>query len=215
MRHLFELAGFDVTKEAGIWLCRDPKTGRVLPFDPNLRDVDWSIPERLISARDKPEQSFLWWLEGRRSDQCPDRQAIGAILANIFGTAWPERIQRLLLAPGRKTEQREDGEWVLAASGEGGVVFFGPYMPLRAGRHWVTFDLIPDDGTEGIYAQCDITSGMEGAVLQEGKAEPGSRQLTLEVDLSELTFGYQFRCISLGLGGFAVRRHVTLTEALV
>lgn len=214
VRLLLHLAGFDVTKEAGLWLCQDPRTGRVLPFDPNAHDPDWTVPERLVSARDKPERSMLWWLEGRRSERAPDHVAVGGVLADIFSRAWPERIQRLLVNPGRKTEQREDGAWVLARTGEGGMVFYGPYMPLRAGHYRVTFDVVPDPGTKSAYARCEVTHGTECLVLQECAATPGSNQVTLEIELSELTFGCQFRCISLGRSGFAVRRHVTLVETL-
>jgi hypothetical protein len=212
IRQLLELAGFDVTKAAGIWLCQDPKTGRFLRFDPNIPDPAWSIPERLISARDKPEQSFLWWLEGRRSNRTPDRQAIGVLLARIFDEAWPERTQRLLVGEGRTIEQRTDGYWVVARPGQGGMVFFGPYMPLRAGRYKITFYLLPDAGTSGAYARCDVTRGMEGEVLRESMATPEARQITLEIELPELTFGCQFRCISLGNAGFAARRHIGLTK---
>jgi SAM-dependent methyltransferase len=215
MRHLLDLAGFDVTKEAGIWLCQDPKTGHLFPNDPNSTTCDWTVTERLFSARDKPEQSLLWWFEARRSLRGPDRKAVGAVLDDIFSKAWPERIQRLIVAPGHAVDQRADGEWIVVPSGQGGVVFFGPYMPLRAGRHRVTFDLIPDQGTSGAYARCDVTAGPMATVLQECEIRTGSQQATLEIDLSTLTFGAQFRCVSLGRGGFAVRRHVTLIETLV
>jgi SAM-dependent methyltransferase len=211
MRRLFELAGFEVTKEAGLWLCQDDHTGRMLPFDANTPDSDWSVAERLISARDKPEQSFLWWLEGRRTNQEPDRKAIFAATAEIFDRAWPERTQRLLVPPGRTTEQRADGEWVIAAPGAGGVVFYGPYMPLRPGHYRVTFELIEDVGATGAYAQVDIMTGAE-TILAQQVVSAGSNQVTLEVDLRELTFGFQFRCTSLGKAGFVARRHVGLVE---
>ena len=214
VRQLLHLSGFEVTKEAGLWLCQDPKTGRILAFDPNVDDPDWTVPERLVSARDKPEQSMLWWVEGRRSDRAPDRAAVGAVLADIFSRAWPERTQRFLLGPGRKTEQRGDGTWVTVGPREEGMIFFGPYMPLRAGHYRATFDVVPDPGARSAYARFDVAHGVQGVVLKEGLAIPGANQVTLEFDLAALTFGCQFRCISLGLSGFAVRRHVTLTEQL-
>ena len=61
---LMRLAGFDVTATYGIWLCRDARTGAVLPFDPNQPTQGWSITERLIVARDRPDDSFIWWVEG-------------------------------------------------------------------------------------------------------------------------------------------------------
>ena len=213
IRHLFELAGFEVTKEAGIWLCQDPGNGRVLPFVPDDAVTGWTITERLISARDKPEQSFLWWLEGRRCDRAPDRSALDAVLADIFSRAWPERTRRTVVVPGRAMEQRVDGAWVRVPPGDGGVVFYGPYLPLRAGKYRITFDLASDADADAAYARCDITTGPNATVLQQCDVEPGTRQVTFEVELPELKFGVQFRCTSLGRAGFSVRRQVTLTEA--
>jgi hypothetical protein len=214
IRHLFDLAGFEVTKEAGLWLCQDPKNGRFLPFVPNDEETGWTIPERLISARDKPEQSFLWWLEGRRSDHPPDRPAIDAYLAEIFSKAWPERTRRTIVVPGRATEQRADGAWIRVPPGDLGVVFYGPYMPLRAGKYRVTFDLLPDPGADAAYARCDVTIGDDATVLQQCDIEPDTAQVTFEFELPEQKFGGQFRCISLGRAGFSVRKSVTLTETL-
>jgi SAM-dependent methyltransferase len=214
IRKLLELAGFEVTKEAGIWLCQDPKTRRMLPLDPNSPDSDWTVSERIFSARDKPEESLLWWVESRRTNRAPDRPAIGAMLAEIFSTAWPERCQRFIVVPGYRTETRADGEWVVVPPGQGGMVLFGPYVPLRAGRHKITFELVADAGTSDAFARCDIAFGPSGTVLQQRDVLPGSSQVTFDVEVSELTFGGQFRCLSLGRSGFAVKRHVTLTETL-
>jgi hypothetical protein len=62
---LMRVAGFNITATRGIWLCRDARTGAVLPFDPNQPTPGWSITERLIVARDRPDDSFIWWVGGR------------------------------------------------------------------------------------------------------------------------------------------------------
>src|SRR5215211_384359 len=51
------LAGFEATKIAGIWLCQDPRTGRILPFNSNEPDADWSNTERLVAAYELPRHS--------------------------------------------------------------------------------------------------------------------------------------------------------------
>ena len=212
MRQLFDAAGFEVIKEAGIWLCEDPRTGRLLSFDPNVSDDDWSVAERLISGRDKPEHSFIWWLEGRRLQREPDRVAVTKLLKNIFDQAWPERTQRLQVPRGYRSERREDGEWIRVEPGMSGVVFFGPYMPLRAGRYRIEFDLVPDSDAQAACARCEMTTGSEAEVVQFREAQPDARRVTLDVTLAELAFGCQFRCISLGRAGFTVRRHVDVQE---
>lgn len=214
MRCLLNLAGFEVTKEAGIWLCQDPKTGRILPIDPNTPESEWSVTERIFSAADKPEHSFIWWMESRRTGRKPDREALRELLSNIYAIAWPERIQRLVVLPGFKTEQRADGEWIVVPSTHDGLVFYGPSMPLRAGRHRITFEFEPDPAATAAFARCDVVVGPEARVLDQSEVLPNQTHITFDVEISELTFGAQFRCISIGRSGFAVRRHVTLVETL-
>jgi SAM-dependent methyltransferase len=74
-QQLTTLAGFDVNNVRGVWLCRDPGSGRLLSFDPVHEDIDWSIPERLIAARDDPENAFIWWLEASRAKRPPNAPA--------------------------------------------------------------------------------------------------------------------------------------------
>jgi SAM-dependent methyltransferase len=214
IRRLLELAAFDVTKEAGLWLCRDPKTSRVLPFDPNVADPGWSVIERLVSARNQPEHSFIWWLEGCRSVREPDRAAIDALIASVYRVAWPERIQRLTVPPGRLVEARADGDWIVVPLGDVGVVFYGPYMPLRAGRYRVTFEFAPDQTTQDAFAVCDVLASVGGTdtVLRRSEVTGDAKTVVLEVALDSLAFGGQFRCFSTGAIGFAVRRFVALEE---
>jgi SAM-dependent methyltransferase len=210
---LLELAGFDVTKRVGLWLCRDPKSGRVLSFDPNVADPDWSVAERLIVASQHPEDAFIWWLEGRRNGAAADRAGIDSLLGDVFREAWTERTTRLVVPPGRQIETRPDGEWVRMAPGETGVAFYGPYMPLRAGRHRVVFDIMPDAGREGVCAVCELCIGPDGTVLRRGDVTADMRQVVLETELAAQEFGGQFRCVSI-TGGFSVRRYVRLEEML-
>jgi hypothetical protein len=211
---LLDLAGFDVTKEAGIWLCQDPMTGHMLSFDPNIPNSDWPVSERVFSARDKPEQSFIWWIESRRTNRDPDRAAIKKLVADIFEKAWPERIQRLILVPGYEANYRDGEEWVAVPSGQVGFVFYGPYMPLPAGRYSVTFHFEGNGGGTNAFARCDVVSGSDAVVLQQCDVLPGRREVTLEFNLADLAFGVQFRCSSTGQTGFSVRRHITLKAGL-
>jgi SAM-dependent methyltransferase len=214
MRHLLELAGFEITKEAGIWLCQDPKTVRTLPLDPNTQDPDWSVTERVFSAADKPEYSFIWWIESRRTDRKPDREAVGKDLSAIYAVAWPERIQRLVVMPGFRSEHRADGEWIIVPPAHDGLVFYGPYMPLRAGSHRITFEFEPDSSATAAFARCEVVIGQEARILDQCEVLPGQTHVIFEVRMQELSFGAQFRCIGLGHTGFAVRRHISLLETL-
>ncbi len=211
---LVTLAGFEVTKLAGIWLCRDPRSGRVMAFNSNQPDPDWSVTERLVAASAQPADSFIWWLEARRTNRPPDLAALRERIAAIFARAWPERIQRLIVYADRTVDQREDGDWVVAEPHAGGFVIYGPYMPLRPGRYSVTFsfDWPPAAAGDGPAAICDVAVGADARVLVRAEVAHGQATATLNFTIDALTFAGQFRCASTGRGGFSVRRRIVLDE---
>jgi hypothetical protein len=212
---LLTLAGFEVTKTAGIWLCRDPKTARILPFDPNEPDPQWSVTERLIGAYASPRESFIWWIEGRRTNIAPQRQAVEKMLQDLYRTHWPKRIQRLVASPNRQLEHRDGGHWVIAQAGEAGLVFNGPAVPLRAGRYRCTFKLKADSKADESYAVCEIVAGIEELeTLARCEVAADQTAATLDFTLDKLRFGIQFRCSSLGRTGFSVCRRIALQEEL-
>ncbi len=204
IREMMLLAGFDVAKEAGIWLCRDPRTGRMLPFDPNEVDAEWSQTERLIVARDHPDDSFIWWIEGRRNGAAPDRAGIEAVLARAYERAWPERLQRMVILPRFAVV---DG-WIVVPPGEGGMVFYGPYAPLKAGAYRVVFEV--EANSDVVLGRLEVCVGPEGRVLVDAPCRAG--EVALSFTLAELQFGVQFRCVS-DVGDFRVRRGVRLEGA--
>lgn len=207
-RRLAGLAGFTVTRLAGIWLCRDPRTQRILPFDANAAEAEWSVPERLLAAGDRPEHSFIWWLEARRDGPAAARAALETATRALFDAAWPERIQRLIPYPGRRVA----AGWVHASPGEAGFVIYGPYMPLRPGRYRVRFDLEWHGEGGAPAAVADVAVGEEARPLARAEIRPGETSCDLAFDVAALEFAGQFRIASLGGPGFAVRRGVVLEE---
>jgi len=216
IEHAVTLAGFDVSKTAGVWLCQDPRTDRVLAFDSNEPDAEWSITERLVAAQDRPRNSFIWWLEARRAERAPDRTALRALMDGVFAAAWSERIQRLIPFPGRSVERRGDVDWIAAAPGEAGFVMYGPYMPLRAGHYRCTFFFEPapiQEARDAVpIAVCDVVGGPDATTLVKGEVIRGQDELMLNFSVDALLFGGQFRCVSLGRTGFGVARRVVLDE---
>ena len=87
-RALAELAGFDVVRLVGLWLCREPTTGRMMKFDPFGSEDQWSLIERVLAAESNPEDSFLYWLVARKARD-PQPDALAAQMHSIFRTAWP------------------------------------------------------------------------------------------------------------------------------
>ncbi len=207
---LFTLGGLDVTAVRGLWLCRDARDGAVLPFDPDRPCEGWSVTERLLCARDRPEDAFIWWIEAVRTDRPPDADAVRTLMADLFRDHWPERVQRLVVPPDRPIETTAEGDWVVSAPGQGGVVFYGPYMPLKRGRHRVTWRFrTPGHGT-GPVAICDVIGETTPGTLAAVEVFADRSEVSIEFDLSETTFGLQFRCISTADEGFSVLRRIRL-----
>ncbi len=208
--HLLTLAGFDVTAVHGIWLCRDARDGAVLPFDPNQSCENWSVTERTLCARDRPEDSFIWWIEAVRADRQPDSSAVQAFMSGLFEQHWPERIQRLIVPLDRQIELTPEGEWVVSPSGQGGAVVYGPYMPLKRGLYRVTWQLrtLPDGS--GPVAICEVMAEVTPEILARAEVFPGKTEVTIEFSLSDTTFGIQFRCISTSEYDFSVLRRIHL-----
>jgi hypothetical protein len=205
------MAGFDVTKCTGIWLCRDPRTGRILPFDPNSSDPEWSLEERLRVAQDHPRDSFLWWIEAKRNGKPADVAGLHARMRAIFVGAWTDRAQRTLVAAGQPV-RRGGVDWVDVSEGTGGAIIYGPFMPLKAGRHRATFMLDIAPGVTGPVGYVEAITGSMRQVAMAEVAGGGFQPVTLEFSLDQLEFGMQFRCVSNAQAMFAVRRIVDVVS---
>lgn len=199
-RRLAELSGFEVTSMKGIWICRDPDTGKILPLDPNATVVNWPAIERCTAATTNPDDSLIWWMEAKKSAK-PKPAELKLEVDRIFATAWPERSTRFINVVGSRSD---DGKSVVANKGTAGVLIYGPYMPLKAGKHSATFVLRatghgdPDE----VVARCDIlgNKGQELAARDITARDLAAARgiVRLEIDLPELEFGIQGRCISTG-----------------
>lgn len=206
-----ELAGFDVVAQKGIWLGRDPETKETLPFVP-VETKQWSVTERLLAARGKPEDSFIWWIEARRAERAPDVDALRAYIDAMFDRAWPERISRVQIQAG--TEMGDENDRWIRGSGEAGFLKYGPYAPLRAGRYTVGFDLDgePNDGS-GPDAVCDVV-GADGqtVIVSKEVRVSGPTRVELEFSIPDLQFGMQFRCQSLGTRVISCRKNTEIVK---
>jgi SAM-dependent methyltransferase len=138
---LVTLAGFDVTSLRGLWLCRNPDTGAILPLDPFTTGASSDdIVLRLQLAARHPDDAFIWWLEARRTARTPAVDALRRRHAEIFRIAWPERSARFLSQVGER--RNDDGRRIVTAPvGTTGYLLYGPYMPFAAGRYDVCFAL--------------------------------------------------------------------------
>jgi hypothetical protein len=203
-KRLLELGGFRVSALKGMWLCRDPQTGKLLSLAPIGVDSDWSLFERLLLAESDPNNSFLWWIEARKIDCPPDRNVMLAFITGVFSKAWPERCSRFSLGVGR-VETDGESRLVVAEPSQSGAMVFGPYLPLKSGRHSATFALrvadVPSYSNLPIV-RCDILGIGNREIMvrhltaQDIQSSGGT--IILDFDLPALEFGIQARCIALG-----------------
>jgi Methyltransferase domain len=199
---LAALAGFELVGLSGLWLCRDPQTSRILSFSPGDEEEGWSFAERVVIAESDPDNSFIWWLTARKTS-LPKSAELADEMMKIFANAWPERKRRFLSLVG-KTVQRGSRATVRCDQGERGPLLYGPYMPLKRGSHIAEFE-IRASGAPNVDApvvQLDVLgNGGRGIVTQMVSSrdlERSAGKVRLKFQLTELEFGIQARCISLG-----------------
>jgi hypothetical protein len=64
IRLLCKYAGFDIKRCIGIWLCEHPSTGKLLKLEQMSPLGPMRMKRRIELAKNYPEQSFIWWIEG-------------------------------------------------------------------------------------------------------------------------------------------------------
>ena len=98
---LVTLAGFDVVSVSGIWRCE--MDGRRFQLEEALGDPA-IFTRRASSARDAPDESFIWWLTARRSAATPAHGVLAKRTKQLFDAHWNTRVSRgLFPQPGAAT----------------------------------------------------------------------------------------------------------------
>lgn len=201
-----ELAGFSVTKHAGIWLTSD--RSRVLRFecdDPADQIV------RSVRAVDDPEHSFAWWIEGRKVRDA-ERHGLRRLLGEVFEVAWPERLERM----------HRGGVHVLGGSGElvndvgaPAPVLFGPYAPLPRGEYAVRFTVRGVEPLVESPGEVDVVTDETVIARRPIPTLSPDQSIVLDLDFAlaePMNFGCQFRVLSNGSGRFRTVPSVELTD---
>jgi len=142
-RDLLETAGFSVDHLKGVWLCRIEGTVLQLEPDPTARGPA-SVVRRLALARERPEDSFIWWAEARRTS-APDVPALSRAVERHFADSWAERVGRIKLLGGEPYPWVDGRDGALMRKGRDGYSIIGPYMPLPAGSFVAETDVMWSD----------------------------------------------------------------------
>lgn len=160
MTGLLELAGFDVVRVRGAWLCE--VDGRVLELEEGL-DSAAMVVRRIALGGDDPDRSFVWWIDSVRADRPVDVAAVRARVDELFAAHWNTRVSRgMWPGPG------SPGPLLGPDSGEVAVASL-PLM-LHPGRWRATLR-----SAEGVLSDLEdlrlVVSAPGGHVVHEVRAE--------------------------------------------
>jgi SAM-dependent methyltransferase len=212
IREVLQLAGFEDIEIRGVWICFDHKRDRVLPLDELGRVAGWDAERRAAEAGDRPEDSFVWWAEGRRADRPPDREALNGRVQEAYEIYRARRVSRMHHTVGARRE-RGGHRLVTGRRGQSGHLLFGPYVPMRPGK-WVarfrlaarpprwrgrpspdeplgTIDVVVGESEPRVVAERPVT-------VRELPLDGEEHELELPFELERTEFGAQFRVTTLG-----------------
>lgn len=197
MVELLNLAGFEIETKNGIWRCIDHE-GTLLDVALNNKESFGAIKWRVATAKDHPNECFVWWINAIRSaKRVPQPEALHSRVQEIFEANWTERARRMLTIVGK-----DAGNNSFISVGVPGVLMYGPYMPLPAGSYKVTLNLLAKNlvSAASVMAMCDVISG-DGEVLacreicSDEFGQEGHLRVEMHFTLKAMTFGLQFRVI--------------------
>ena len=216
MRELLSAAGFDVTLCKGIFLCRDPRSGTLLPFDTEDADPPFSILERCVLGADAAEQSYIWWIHAVRTLRAPDMARLSTLVDQCWDVAWPERMQRMLSNVG--VEVSDEGvATIQCAAGEAGAMLYGPYAPIDPGKYtvmvWMKLLKAVEDNKP--VAIADVATGngdviVRREVLAKELSTKRYTPISMKFDLEVMNFGFQSRVFSNGAAHIVVQKRSDL-----
>jgi len=197
---LLELAGFEVVTMKGLWLCR--RDGELLELEPPGTVAGASeVLERMMKAGGRPADSFVWWAEARKVAE-PDVAGLEREVRAIFADHSEERVGRMRSNEGMPCTLADGRAGVSLEKGSTGYLFFGPYLPMRAGSYELAVEVewahcYDEDGPVGVL-EVVARDGPRGEVLVLPSGPTGRTAVRYTLDLDALHFGVQARLRSTG-----------------
>lgn len=224
IKELVTLAGFVDLRVKGIWLCYDRRRKKFLPLEPDLDQIDLDTNKRITKAKDRPEDSFIWWLEAKKSSSLqPHQEKIRSISQNIYDREYNRNLKRVFTQVGEFKSLGEN-KFIHSMENQLGVLRHGPYIPLKPGNYSTHFyigtpidldDIQLDENSSALELKVSAVSfDRELAVkkLQIKNFQMISDQsshnkkmddivfaeYTLEFSIPEVAFGVEFIVITFG-----------------
>lgn len=186
---LCALAGFEVKKSVGHWLCA--VDGTYLPLTEVSSDGAWPAERRVTEGRAQPDRCFSWWIEAERTTARSDVIGVFNYARQLSQRHFDDRLAKLM-----QTRVPVD-DVAISAQGQEAWLVFGPNAPLPPGRWLVRFNVEAYDA--------DVSPGraeviQSGRILGEVNLPPrfhgGGIDVPLVLDQTE--FGLEFRLWSNG-----------------
>lgn len=208
---VIKAAGFEVEEVRGMWLCSDPGKGTPLPFAQLSASKPWPMARRISDAIAAPEHAFSWWIVARKAETMPDSARVADLVEQAFRAAWPDRVRRMQSKVGAPVTI--DGAPWLRSKGAPGELMSGPHMPLPKGSYSVRFDVRAIDrvGSEPLV-RIDVVDGGGAALASRSLAAHELANAELAFELSDTTFGLQYRVHGLNGARIECRRGVSLRD---
>jgi SAM-dependent methyltransferase len=217
MVEILSAAGFDVVNNRGIYLTRDPAGGQFLPYQPDfLWEGPWSLVERCAIADRNVNDSYIWWIEARKTNRAPDEAKVRQLIRFCWENGWPERMNRF---NSELSEIKSDAEkpYYSSTKGPQGALIYGPYAPITRGNYRASMRisrLDPVDPEQMIgYMDVLLSEQVIARIDVFGRDVPLREDVGLSIDFStslDTSFGFQCRMISNGTSGLRIERDLRL-----
>ena len=218
---LLHTAGFGSLEIRGIWLCYDRASHRYLPLEPEAGNTAWPPERRASEAGERPEDSFVWWVEATREARDPDGMRLRERVREIYDSYRATRFADMAHEVGELRHEGEDPT-IVSRQGEAGVLLTGPSLPMPPGRWKAVFWAHRDENgaaDAGPLAFAEVTQGNPPVVVAATEvvaAELGANkeltEIALPFTLERPAFGVQFRIQSTGAAALGVRVGVDVLE---
>lgn len=180
MVELLELAGFDAERVRGAWRCRFGDT--IMPLEDGLTNPALLV-RRIAEGADRPDDSFIWWIDARKTDRAVDHAGLRARIEELFAENFETRISRAMW------DGPEPGALSVAA-GESGVLVSSLPIPLRTGPWTATVAL--EEGTldslDGLRVVISWPGGHVVHSLDRADGQVEGESISWEFDQPELMF---------------------------
>jgi SAM-dependent methyltransferase len=199
---LCRLAGFDMVRCVGHWLCLDGE-GRLLPVTQTEDHGEWTGERRVEEGEARPEACFNWWIEARRNTSRCDVIGVYNYARRLSQDHFPYRMNCLMQS------RVPDGNHGSAAKGQDAWLVFGPLAPLPPGDWLIRFTVDPYQA-DGPAGHADVCQSLQNRVLTSvelpAKFEGGAIDIPLHLPQTE--FGLEFRLYSNGAAAMRAKIEV-------